>query len=173
MDLYQRGLPSFNDNLIGYDYNIDKAKQLVKNSKFNVDKEITLYTTSSYNDLSQFIQNSLLKIGLKIKIDVNPPSTHRQLVSESKINFFRGSWIADYPDAQNYLALFYSQNFSPNGPNYTHFNNNKFDSLYISSMNENDLEKRLNIYNEMNQLIIQNAPVVPLFYDQFSTKKHF
>ncbi len=161
-----KGMPSFNDNLIGYDYNIDKAKQLVKNSKFNVDKEITLYTTSSYNDLSQFIQNSLLKIGLKIKIDVNPPSTHRQLVSESKINFFRGSWIADYPDAQNYLALFYSQNFSPNGPNYTHFNNTKFDSLYISSMNENNLEKRLSIYNEMNQLIIQNAPVVPLFYDQ-------
>ena len=81
-----KGLPSFNDNLIGYDYNIDKAKQLVKNSKFNVDKEITLYTTSSYNDLSQFIQNSLLKIG-KIKIDVNPPSTHRQLVSESKLIF--------------------------------------------------------------------------------------
>ena len=64
------------------------------------------------------------------------------------------------------LYLFYSQNFSPNGPNYTHFNNNKFDSLYISSMNENDLEKRLSIYNEMNQLIIQNAPIVPLFYDQ-------
>ena len=88
--------------------------------------QIKLSTTSSYLDLCEYIQNELAKLGLDISIDVNPPSTHRQMVATSKLSFFRGSWIADYPDAENYLSLFYSKNFSPNGPNYTHFVNSSF-----------------------------------------------
>ena len=115
------GIPSYNPNVAGYDYNLDKAISLINNSKFNKSKTITLSTTSSYLDLCEYIQSSMKDIGLNIKIDVNPPSTHRQLVATSKLSFFRGSWIADYPDAENYLSLFYSENFTPRGPNYTHF----------------------------------------------------
>ena len=88
-----------------------------------LNKEIILSTTSSYLDLCEYIQNQLQDIGLKVRVEVSPASTHRQMVATSKLNFFRGSWIADYPDAENYLSLFYSKNFCPNGPNYTHFKN--------------------------------------------------
>ena len=105
------GLPSFNSDIIGYNYNPIKAKELLADTDFNIDEEIKLFTTSSYLDLCEYIQNSLQDIGLNIKIEVNPPSTHRQMVATSRLPFFRGSWIADYPDAENYLALFYSKNF--------------------------------------------------------------
>jgi ABC-type transport system substrate-binding protein len=116
-------------------------------------------------DLCEYIQNELAKLGLEISIDVNPPSTHRQMVATSKLSFFRGSWIADYPDAENYLSLFYSKNFSPNGPNYTHFNNLTFDSLYDISLSEVNDSIRYQYYNLMDQIIIDNAQIVPLYYD--------
>lgn len=160
------GLPSFSSDIIGYNYNPIKAKELIANTDFDIKKEITLYTTSSYLDLCEYIQNSLQDIDLNIKIEVNPPSTHRQMVATSKLTFFRGSWIADYPDAENYFSLFYSKNFCPNGPNYTHFNNKEFDMLYEMSLSENDIGKRHSLYNNMDKILIAHAVVVPLYYDK-------
>ena len=161
-------MPSFNSKLIGYNYNPEKSLELIKQVKDEYGSDlgqIKLSTTSSYLDLCEYIQNELAKLGLDIVIDVNPPSTHRQMVATSKLSFFRGSWIADYPDAENYLSLFYSKNFSPNGPNYTHFNNLTFDSLYDISLSEVNDSIRYQYYNLMDQIIIDNAQIVPLYYD--------
>lgn len=58
----------------------------------------------------------------------------RQTKSSGKLELFRASWIADYPDAENYLSLFNSVNFSPNGPKNTHYLNPGFDLLYQQSL---------------------------------------
>ena len=87
---------------------------------------------------------------------------------------FRASWVADYPDAENYLSLFYSPNFTPNGPNYMHYKNELFDSLYHKSLSINAIEDRKILYQKMDSLIISEAPVVPLYYDmaiRFVNKK--
>ncbi|MEE2700046.1 MAG: ABC transporter substrate-binding protein [Bacteroidota bacterium] len=161
-----KGMPSFSESLQGYHYNPEKAKSLIAKSKFDTNKEIVLSTTSAYLDLCEYIQNALSEIGLKIKIEVNPPSTHRQMVATSKLSFFRGSWIADYADAENYLALFYSKNFCPNGPNYTHFANVEFDNLYEKASKETNDSIRYLLYNKMERLIVEQAVIVPLYYDR-------
>ena len=160
------GIPSFTTNINGYNYNIKEAKRLISESDFDLNNEIILSTNSSYLDLCEYIQYQLSELGLKIKLNINPPSTHRDMVANSKLQFFRASWIADYPDAENYLSLFYSKNLSPNGPNYTHFINKKFDELYNSCLSETNLEKRNRLYQEMDQIIIDNAVIVPLYYDE-------
>jgi len=163
-----KGMPSFSSSVIGYNYNPEKSKELIKQIKADYGEnigQIKLSTTSSYLDLCEYIQNELAKLGLDISIDVNPPSTHRQMVATSKLSFFRGSWIADYPDAENYLSLFYSKNLSPNGPNYTHFINSTFDSLYDISLSQVNDSIRFHYYNLMDQIIIDNAQIVPLYYD--------
>ena len=163
-----RGMPSFDDNLIGFYYDKEKAQKLIEEVKLINNgflNPIILSTNSSYLDLCEFIQNELSKIGLEIEINVSPPATHRQMVATSKLSFFRASWIADYPDAENYLSLFYSKNHSPNGPNYTHFKSPKFDALYNKSLSEKNDSIRFNLYNQMDQIIIENAPIVPLYYD--------
>jgi len=95
-----------------------------------------------------------------------PPSTLRQLKSSGELDAFRGSWIADYPDAENYLSLFYSKNFTPNGPNYTHYKNATFDSLYEHSLSITDIDTRKKMYQTMDSLIIDQAPIIPLYYDE-------
>ena len=62
--------------------------------------------------------------------------------------------------------MFYSKNLCPEGPNYTHFKNKEFDDLYESSLREINYKERIKLYNRMNKIIIENAVVVPLYYDR-------
>jgi peptide/nickel transport system substrate-binding protein len=106
------------------------------------------------------------EIGIRIKIDVIPPAALKEMKSQAKLPFFRESWIADYPDAENYLSLFYSKNFSPAGPNYTHFSDKNFDDLYETAMATVNDSLRYSYYRRMDKLIMDAAPVVILYYDQ-------
>jgi peptide/nickel transport system substrate-binding protein len=163
------GLPAFDSTLSFYRYDPEKARQLILQAGYRTPDEVPafkLHTTAEYTDLFKFIQHELAIIGLRMEIEVNPAAALMEMKSNSKIAFFRASWIADYPDEENYLSLFYSQNFSPAGPNYSHFSNPVFDKLYEKSQECLNDEERLNIYRELNRMIMDEAPVVILYYDQ-------
>ena len=149
-------------------YNPIFAKKLVNDFKKETGKDpiITLSTDSNYIDLCEYLQRELQKIGIKINIEVMPTATLRQAKSSGKLELFRASWIADYPDAENYLSLFYSPNFSPNGPNYTHFKNEKFDKMYEDALKIVSDSLRFTKYREMDSLVLSDFPIVPLYYDQ-------
>ncbi len=164
------GLAAYNQHTdYGYNYNPEKAKALLTQAGYPNGEglpEIALQTNASYLDLCEFIQSELSKVGIKLKVEVSPPSTLRQSIATSKVPFFRASWIGDYPDEENYLSLFYSENWAPNGPNYTHYKNADFDSLYVLSSYETDVTKRTLLYQQMEGIMMKDAPVVPLYYDQ-------
>lgn len=163
-----QGLPgAYKSNL--YSYRPELAKELISEVKENLGisrLQLHIATNASYLDLMEFVQKEWSKIGVDVTIDVMPASTLLQQRSAGKLQAFRASWIADYPDAENYLTLFTRSNFSPNGPNYTHFQNPTFDKLYDASLSEKDTQKREQIYRKMDSLIMTEAPVVPLFYDE-------
>jgi len=153
----------------GFYYNPDLSRKLLEEAGFGNGvglPEITLTTNSDYLDLCEYIQHQLDNIGIKLKIEVGTGASFREMVAQSKINFFRASWIADYPDAENYLALFYSKNFSPNGPNYTHYSNVDYDNIYELAMNETNDSIRNKYYCKLDKMIIDDAVIVPLYYDQ-------
>lgn len=153
----------------GYEYNPQKAQQLLAEAGYPYGKglpALQLTTTSSYLDLCKYIQQQLDLIGIKIKVDVNPPAALREQMSTAKCSWFRGSWIADYPDPENYLSLFYTPNHAPQGPNYTHFSNTRFDQLYRKAQTEPNSEKRDQIYREMDSIVMEESPVIVLYYDQ-------
>lgn len=164
-----KGMPAFSENAqYGYDFNPDKSRKLL--TELNADglnlDAITLVTTSDYIDLCKFVQSQLKEIGLQLEIEVVPPAVAIELRAQSRVNFFRASWIADYPDEENYLSLFYSLNFAPNGPNYTHFSNTEFDQLFEAAYLENERMKRNNLYRKMDSIVMEEAPVVILYYDE-------
>ena len=164
------GLPGYDSTAsYGYRYDPEKARQLLAEAGYPGGKglpTVQLATTSSYLDLCKYIQQQLSLLGIDIKIDVNPPAALREQMAQGKAAWFRGSWIADYPDAENYLTLFYSPNRAPAGPNYTHFSSPAFDRLYQKSIIETDPQRRIALYRAMDSLVMQQAPVMLLYYDQ-------
>ncbi|MEN3324368.1 ABC transporter substrate-binding protein [Mariniflexile soesokkakense] len=163
-----KGLPGYNES-IGFTFQPEKAKQLINQFKTetgNKTPEISITTTSNYLSFCEYIQRELQKIGLIVQVDVIPAATLKDAKANGKLNLFRASWVADYPDAENYLSLYYSKNFAPNGPNYTHYKSDLFDTWYEKAFTETNTVTREQLYTKMDSLIMHEAPVVPLFYDE-------
>jgi peptide/nickel transport system substrate-binding protein len=164
------GMPGFSSKAVkGYEFNPEKARLLLKEAGFPNGKgmpEITLSTTTTYKDLIEFIQGELANVGIKTKIEVNQSASLREVIAKRQVNFFRGSWIADYADGEIYLSMFYSKNYVPIGPNYTSFNNKDFDKMYEQINYIKTDSDRYKLYQKMDQLIMDHAPVVTLFYDE-------
>lgn len=161
------GLPSFDAVKVkGYHYNPAKAKQLLEEAGFlngtNL-PAIKLLTIPVYADFAGYVANELQQIGIKVEVEAIQKSLLLEQTSKSQALFFRASWIADYPDAENYLGVFYGKNPAP--PNYTRYKNPVYDALYEKAIAEKNDTIRYSIYQQMDQLIINDAPVVPLWYD--------
>jgi oligopeptide transport system substrate-binding protein len=88
----------------------------------------------------------------------------RQMMTKSQTAVFKAGWIADYPDAETFLACFYSDFPAP--PNYTRFQNAQFDTWYRQSLQESNDSIRFSLYGKMDSLVSSEAVVVPLFYDE-------
>lgn len=162
------GLPSYKPSSVkGYTYNAEKAKQLLAKAGYPNGKGLPsfkLMTNASYQDLGTFILKQLSEIGITADMEINQSSFLRQMMVKGEVDFFRGSWIADYPDGENFLTVFYGGNPAP--PNYTRFKNATFDALYQQALTENNDEKRYDLYQQMDRILIEEAPVIPLFYDE-------
>lgn len=160
------GLPSFDSSQVkGYTYNPALARKLLKEAGLenNQQPAIKLLTIPIYVNMADFIARQLEDIGLNIQVEIVQKSLLLEMTSNSKALFFRGSWMADYPDAENYLSVFYSKNPAP--PNYTRYKNPQFDALFEKAMTETNDSVRYRLYRQADQLVMNDAPVVPLWYD--------
>lgn len=164
-----RGLPSYDPAATGGYTFRDTAQYLLAKAGYPEGRGMpafTLSTTSNYLDICEYLQASWNSLGIPVEVEVLPASTLREGKAQGTLPFFRASWIADYPDAENYLSLFTSGNHTPNGPNYTFFSNSEFDMLYDHAQREPSDSARLSLYREMDAIIVNEAPVIPLFYDE-------
>jgi oligopeptide transport system substrate-binding protein len=165
-----QGMPGFDGKCVkGYSYDPEKARRLLAEAGFPDGKnlpEISLATTVGYRSLIEYVQGQLDRIGIKTSVEITQGASLRELVSKNGINFFYGQWIADYPDGENYLSVFYSKNKIPYGPNYTGFNNKKFDTLFEQTYHVKNDSARYALYQQMDNLVMEQSPVVVLYYDK-------
>lgn len=160
------GLPSRNTEMVkGYAYDPEKARQLLRSSGLDVNQlpAIKLLTIPIYADIASYVAKQCEDVGIPVQVEVIQKSLLLEQTAKSTAGFFRGSWIADYPDAENYMAMFYSKNPAP--PNYTRYKNPVFDRLYEQAIAETNDSLRYALYRHMDQLVINDAPVVPVWYD--------
>jgi len=160
------GLPSFDSAEVkGYHYDPKKARELIRQTGLDLRRmsPLKLQTIPVYADIASYIARELGELGLKVEVDVVQKSLLLELTSSSRTPFFRGSWIADYPDAENYLAVFYSKNPAP--PNYTRYSNPRFDAVFERALGETNDSLRYRLYRQADAIMMEDAPVVPLWYD--------
>lgn len=152
-------------------YDPDKALQLLKEAGYGGARPLpvlALWTTPDYADLMEYIQHEWEKIGVRCEVQVGQSASFRELTAKAQVQLFRKSWLADYADAENFLSLFYTKNFCPAGPNYTHFSDSRFDAMYEEAFTQPDRLRRNALVAQMDSLVDASRVVIPLYYDQVS-----
>lgn len=163
-----KGLPAFDPTLnLGYSYDPIKARELLKTIHYDPSNplhRVELSTNKDYVDLITFVAKQWEEVGISVSIDLVETATLREKMKNGAVSLFRASWIADYPDEESFLTVFYGPNPSP--PNYTRFDNSEYNQLYEMAIKELDPKKRIVLYQQLDKLLIHECPVVFLFYDQ-------
>ena len=157
------GLPGYKEG-IGVGYQPDSVKTLL--ASMGELPELTLTTVANYRDICEFVQGSLNQLGWSIAVDIVPSATLRSEKSSGTLDFFRASWIADYPDAENYLLLFASDMRAPSGPNYSRYSEEAYDIMYSELKAADDGEAKIKLAQRMDAFLMSNTACVPLYYDE-------
>jgi oligopeptide transport system substrate-binding protein len=164
------GMPGFDaDAIQGYGYNPEKAAALLKEAGYPGGvgmPTITLMSNPSYQAIMEFIQKSFERLGIKLEIDNLDGPTLRDKASKGELHLWRSSWVADYPDPENYLGLFYSPNIPPNGSNRTRFSDPLYDARFRQCLSTTNDSLRLALQHAMENQLVEAAPVIFLFYDR-------
>ena len=158
---------------------IDEAKRLIEEAGFpnGIGKDGTRlqlhYDNSSASNpgfKSQFLwlKDALAKIGIELIDNGTDLNRLRDKISTGNWQFTRKGWVADYPDAENFLFLFYSPNAhvpsKGRGPNYTNYMNPEYDSVFRKLETMTDTPERLKLLLQANDILRRDAPCVWDFY---------
>ncbi len=165
-----KGMPGFApDRVKGYTYQPQLAESLLAEAGHPGGSGIPpldLYATAKYQNMMVFVQKSLERIGLQVTIQNMQAGALRKEIYGNRSRFWRASWIADYPEGENYMSLFYSPNAAPKGPNTPHFSDATFDQLYEATLREPSDSLRRVAYQQMDQAVMDQAAIVALYYDR-------
>jgi oligopeptide transport system substrate-binding protein len=138
--------------------------------------KLTLQINSGGGDrnilIAEVIQK-MLKENINVDIDINtvPMAEHIEHLQLGKADLFRLAWIADYPDPETFLTIFYGKHVPANPTektyiNYFRFKNARFDSLFAASFTEPDKAKRYALLSRAEQIVLDEAAFMPIFYDE-------
>jgi peptide/nickel transport system substrate-binding protein len=166
-------------NVEGFEFDPDQAKKLMAEAGYPNGKgfpELTLYINEggSINTIvATTLQNQLKEnIGVNVTIEPLQLDVLIERFANGETDFTRTSWIADFPDASNFLWLFYGKNVpdDPNArslPNFSRYKNPIFDDYLEKGMSAIDPEEQMKYYNMCDSILVADAAFLPLYHDQY------
>jgi peptide/nickel transport system substrate-binding protein len=147
----------------GQYFDLEQAKQFVKQSRFANGAEVMLLSINSGTAprLAEVVQAQLAKLGIKVNIELaDSPTFRRRWLQERQWDLVLIQWDADLdPDETLYPEL-----HSTEAWNAGKWVNKDFDRMVEGARSENDFKKRKKFYEEAVRLIVEDAPVVILMH---------
>jgi peptide/nickel transport system substrate-binding protein len=164
------GMPGFDAVAVpGYAFDPALSARLLAEAGYPGGKGLpvlTLKSNPAYQPVMEFVQKSLERIGVRLAIDNVDGPTLREMATKGELTMWRASWIADYPDPENYLGLLASRNIPPNGPNRMRYSNPAYDARFAQALATTDDSLRTALQHEMERMVLADAPIIPLYYDR-------
>ena len=157
--------PALKQRMIPYD--LELAKKLLAEAGYpngidpatNEPLAITFDQSGNstrHRQIAEMTASDWGKLGIKVTINLNNAARFYQKLRNGEVQTFRLSWIGDYPDAENFLQLFYSRNAG--GANRASFSDQKFDRLFEKILPMKDSPERTELYQQMAQYLVEQAP---------------
>jgi peptide/nickel transport system substrate-binding protein len=127
---------------------------------------LRLMTTPPYSLQAALVKDMLERQGFSVSVGLQDGATHKTAVANGECDFFRASWIADFPDAENFYSVFYSGFRAPGGPNYTRFSDPVYDALFERLQKTANRTERLSLYARLDSVLSVAMPAIALYYDK-------
>ncbi len=125
---------------------------------------LTLYAQPAFRELCDYLELHLRSYGVDLRIEYLLGPSLREFISKGQVAFWKASWLADYPDGENFLLLFESSQWVPQGPNTTRFAHRLLDSLLQAARRSVSDSVRRTLYAQAESLLSQEVPVIPLYH---------
>ncbi len=159
-----------------YAFDLDKAKRLMVEAGYpgGIDPKTgrRLVLTLSIGRASQESREAAElmaafyeRIGIRLECDYKTWDAFLKATSEGRVQLFRMGWVGDYPDAQNYLQLFYSKNCAP-GPNRAAYANAAFDREYEAALDAATSSERKAHWAKCQEIVREDCPWVFTHYNK-------
>ena len=144
--------------------NVEAAKKMLAEAGYPEGKGLPeiLYDISdstASRQMGEFFQKQMEQIGIKIKVSASPWPEFQAKLKKRSGQMFGLAWGADYPDAENFLQLFYGPNSSP-GSNSTNYNNPVFNKEFEKAVVMQDSPERTALYEKLNKFIAEEVVVI-------------
>ena len=165
------GMPGYNENLRGYPYDPEKARQLIAESRYGDASnlpEITLDVSggggAADRQVAAIVEMYKQNLGVDVAIQQTDWATYLWDLRAHRYQMFglTAGWIADYPDPQDFLDILFHSESRNNDMEYS---NPEVDRLLEEARGEQDFEKRMELYGQVEEMILEDAPIVPLTHD--------
>lgn len=158
------------------EYNPEKGRKLLEQArqlnggplpKFKLTMQ---GTDTTYRQMGQFLQRGFEEIGLEIEVEYLDWPTYLEKLRTKDLQIYQSGWIADYPDVENFLQIFYSRN-SP-WPNSSNYSNPEFDKIYEQAAVMPDSPERTQLYRKAERIVVEDAPCAFMFHRIFYVMYH-
>jgi len=144
--------------------NLELAKKLLAEAGYPggqglpvIDYDVTATTVA--RQMAEFFKSQMAQIGINIKVNQSPWPEFQEKVVTRKVMMFGMAWGADYPDAENFLQLFYGPNKSP-GANGSGYDSSEFNKLFLEASLMQDGPLRTKLYEKLNLMVAKEVPVI-------------
>lgn len=166
--VFPPGTDVYNPSLVGYDYNPERAKELLRKAGFErgIPGEFTLWISDAEVNrrMADVIQKDLERIGVRVVIKTAPWKEFLESLGKGLHDLYLLGWSSDNGDPDNFLfPLFHSRNLGGAG-NRSFYSNPEVDELIEKGMREINPIKRYEIYRLAEEMIVEDAPWVFLYH---------
>ena len=152
-----------------FDYDLDRARALLEEAgypggqdpatgrRLRIQLDLGSADNPEVRQATELFADFMNDIGIVIEPAYNNWPTFLEKLQRGQVQMFGLGWVADYPDAENFLQLFYGPNRSP-GPNHAQYRNAELDRLYEQARVLHDSPERTELYQAMAEIVIEDCP---------------
>jgi ABC-type transport system substrate-binding protein len=164
------GIQGYDENFEGVPYDPEGARAIIEEKGgAELFQDVTLLTSGQGAAPSEALAAVTAlweeNLGVTITIEQEEFGIFLRDIDQGNFSMFSLGWIADYPDPQNFLEI---KLHSQSADNETQYSNPQVDELLDQAATETDEAERIRLYQEAEQMVIEDSPWVPLFHGQDS-----